>query len=138
MLLGGEIATTRWFPGLLPRLAELAKSEGLIFDGDSSLPNVQPLPKIEGEFADLVAKVVAALEATVPGQTYRLVTHPMFDDEQTRPMTYGTRPPGAIVRERDWDPASSPTRASGKSASARTSSPSGTTKSADYLALFFA
>ncbi len=92
-----------WFPGLLPRLANLAQSERLVFDAGSSLANVQPLPDVTGDFADPVAKVLAALAAAVPGQTYRLVTHPLFDDEETRLLTYNTHLPGEIARQRDGD-----------------------------------
>jgi len=88
-----------WFPGLRPRLHDFARAERLVF-GQGFLP---ALPKVDGQSADPVERFIAQLEAAQAGKTYLVVTHPAYDTDQMRAMTYGDRKPGEIAHERDRD-----------------------------------
>ncbi|MCK4374638.1 MAG: ChbG/HpnK family deacetylase [Candidatus Brocadiae bacterium] len=78
------------------RVAELAEREGLIHRPEG----VSGLPRVEGEFDNVVDQVVARLEAAEPG-TYMLVGHPGYDNlEMARLGHEGYR---NIGRARDWE-----------------------------------
>ena len=89
----------QWFEGLEPRLAEFAEEEGLTYIARK----MDRLPQAEGSFADPVERLLAGLDQVEPGRTYLMVTHPCYDDEEVRPMAYGSHGPGEIARQRDWD-----------------------------------
>lgn len=87
-----------WFDGLEPHLNAFAESEGLIYRPEG----LSRLPRIEGDFADPVERLVATLDAAEPGETYIVVGHPCYDEGDIQQMTYGDHKPGEIARERDW------------------------------------
>jgi len=88
-----------WFEGLREKMAAFAKAEGLLYQppGLARLPDVRPAP------ADPVEGLMARLDRAEEGKTYLLVTHPAYDTEEMRRLTYGDRKPGEIARERDGD-----------------------------------
>jgi len=86
-----------WVCGLDTELRKMAKREGLIFSHDV----VQGLPRPQGEFANHVERVVAALRAASPG-TYLLVGHPAYDRVDVRMFGHEGLEAGREGINRDW------------------------------------
>jgi hypothetical protein len=56
---------------------------------------------VEGEFADVVERLIARLEAAEPG-TYLIVGHPCYDTEDVRRFHHAGMVPGTEGLNRDW------------------------------------
>jgi hypothetical protein len=86
-----------WVRGLGDQLKELCQRESLIFA--DVLPGLPPLEQpLDNAIDDLIARLRAA-----PEGTYVYVTHPTYDDEETRAITGMGNRPGQIARDRDVD-----------------------------------
>jgi len=85
-----------WIRGMEERMAEFARSEGLIPRGV-----VQYLPAVDGSHENPVQELIARLDAAPPG-TYMFVGHPGYDREDMRRFGHGGEEPGRVARERDW------------------------------------
>ena len=91
----------RWFDGLAEVLDELCEKEGIL-RGEHVNRQCERLSQVSLDVADPIEELVARLEATEPGKTYLMVTHPGYDDDELKAMTYGDNPPGEIARQRNW------------------------------------
>ena len=88
----------RWLPGIEEMLANLAAREGLIYE-HGVIPS---LPKMYGEFATPVDRLLAALKAAKPG-VHLLVTHPGYDAEDMQGFGVGGQAAGEVAKQRDAD-----------------------------------
>ncbi len=79
-----------WVKDIDARIAEFADTEGLIYR-----PQVDRLPKAEGEHRSSVEALIARLEAAEPG-TYLIVGHPTYDRDEVNRMGPGQG------KARDW------------------------------------
>jgi predicted glycoside hydrolase/deacetylase ChbG (UPF0249 family) len=86
-----------WVRGLGEELKVLCQAEGLLFA--DVLPG---LPTANEKFDDALADLLARLEIAPQG-TYVYVTHPTFDDEETRAIVGMGNAPGEVARQRDAD-----------------------------------
>jgi len=87
-----------WLPGLGDAISRLAEQEGLVQSGKA----VRGLPQVEGKFADQSDRLIAALDAALPG-TYLIVGHPGYDREDMRQFRHPGLEEGQVARERDAD-----------------------------------
>jgi predicted glycoside hydrolase/deacetylase ChbG (UPF0249 family) len=85
-----------WLPGLRERLQVLASTHGLIVAAP-----VPSLPDVAGDFADSFEQLSTRI-SRAPGGDWVWVTHPTFDDEETRSIRPG-RQRGNVASERDGD-----------------------------------
>jgi len=85
-----------WLPGLRERLQVLASTHGLIVAAP-----VPGLPDVEGDFADGFAQLIARI-SQAPAGDHVWITHPTFDDEETRSIRPG-RQGWDVASERDGD-----------------------------------
>ncbi len=86
-----------WIGGLRPRLAELARREGLV-DGEQ----FGQLPSASTAQRDWVEKFRSRLAIAKQG-TCVLITHPGIDREDMRRFQTPNHPPGLVARDRDLE-----------------------------------
>jgi hypothetical protein len=86
-----------WIADMDERMARFAEREGLVYRPEG----LGRLPDVEGEFADVVERLIARLDAAGPG-TYLVVGHPCYDTEDARQFHHEGMVPGSEGRNRDW------------------------------------
>jgi predicted glycoside hydrolase/deacetylase ChbG (UPF0249 family) len=86
-----------WIADMDERMARFAEREGLVYRP----PGLSRLPDVEGEFADVVERLIARLTAAAPG-TYLIVGHPCYDTEDVRRFHHKGMKPGSEGLNRDW------------------------------------
>jgi len=87
-----------WLADVGPRLAALARREGLLYD-EGALGSLPPAPE---DVTGLAERFIAQLEAAGPGD-YLYVSHPGRDRPDMRRFTHAGLAPGQVARERDED-----------------------------------
>ncbi len=90
-----------WLAGLGELLQELARREGLVYAARDARP-LPILPVSDGRGVDTLDRWVRSIES-VPRGRYVLVTHPLFDDEESRAIHGENVEAGRIASERDRD-----------------------------------
>lgn len=85
-----------WIADMDERVARFAEREGLVYRP----PGLSRLPDIGGDFADVVERLIARLEAAAPG-TYLIVGHPCYDSDDVRRFHHAGMERGAEGRNRD-------------------------------------
>ena len=91
-----------WYDGLEPLCREFAASEGLIWH-EKVLEYAPRLSFARDSFSDPIDALIATLESVQAGQTYLLLTHPAYDNEEMHPLSWFDNPPGVAARVRDED-----------------------------------